>query len=106
MPSVKTLVTMRKLSDDANRWLNQVPNEINDAFFDNPFVNALENTITAMMVECYGEDLEPVISDVVRGAPLSENNAITFTHDDGERYRVASMDELCDYLIQHRGWTE
>ena len=44
----------------SQNWLDEVPREINQAFFDNPYVDNLNNTQTLLIRQCFGQWAEAI----------------------------------------------
>ena len=55
---------LRKMVDhkDArDKYIEQLPSDIQAAFFDNGYVDALNKTVKLLIHECFGDDAESVV---------------------------------------------
>lgn len=103
-PSVSVLRELAKQSERCNKWTAKLPNEISDAFFDNPITDTMQRSVMILAKECFGEDWVDLVESVVWLDELTDERPITFTRPDGEKRVVSSFDELCDYLVSEEGW--
>lgn len=88
-----------------NAWLDTVPNEINEAFFDNPYVGALRRQLDLVQAAVFTEeqlsDIDWFLFD------WSVTPTLTWKIDDVE-YSFSGIDEYIQFLQEHRSevWDE
>ena len=100
-PSVSVLRELHAQIKKAGDWISNVPNEISDAFFDNPYTDGLSEALAVMMRAYFGEDDAELFYDVIFCGVI--DGGLTIDRD-GYRFNITSFDELCDYLVTEEGW--
>jgi len=79
-----------EVKEDADRWLDSVPGEINDAFFDNPYINAYQAMLHLFLAKC-GAEIEWFFYE------WSTDPALSLI-DSGKEFTLDSIDEVVEYL--------
>lgn len=105
-PNVKTLVKLAEQAKICNEWSKGLPNEISDAFFDNPMMDAMHKSWMILAESYFGDDWVDLIESVVWLDELTIERPIYFNNLDGSNHKVTNLDELCEYLINVEGWEE
>lgn len=99
-PSVTALKDLHDKLRVGAEWVKTVPNEISGAFFDNPFSESNYNAVVVLGKSYFGEDWEMVENIILDSGWPSKESPITFNGV----IKVASFEELREYLIKVCGW--
>lgn len=105
-PSVSILRLLAEQSERSNKWTKTLPNEISDAFFDNPITDANQQSVMILARVYFGDDWVDLVESVLWLDELTSMRPITFTHPNGDTHTVVSLDQLCDYLVEIEGWQQ
>lgn len=103
-PKTSVLMDIYSQSLKSSKWTKTLPNEISDAFFDNPLTDGLHETSLILARAYFGEEWIDLVESVVWLDELTAMRPITFTRENGEKMTVSSMEQLCDYLVEFEGW--
>ena len=87
-----------KLHNEADQWIDKVPSDINAAFFDNTYVNALRMQIDLLMTACFGEYTESVEWFLHEWKPGYE---VGF---EGHTVPINSLDEYIEWMKVNEGF--
>lgn len=105
-PSVTVLRQLAEQSARGNKWANSLPNEISDAFFDNPITDTKQRAAMILACAYFGDEWVDLVESVIWLDELTSMRPITFTHPNGGVRTVVSLDQLCDCLVEFEGWIE
>lgn len=100
MPKISTLKALYDNHKAADEWLNKVPNEVSDAFFDTPYIDGLHKNNNLLMKEVFGIYIDAVdwlLYEWKEGFSCGVGTEI---------FDINSPEEYYDYLIKHEGWEE
>lgn len=105
-PSVTVLKLLAEQATRCNKWTAKLPNEISDAFFDNPITDTNQQSVMILARAYFGDEWVDLVESVIWLDVLTDERPITFTSEDGSVRKVSSFEELCDYLVKNEGWTQ
>lgn len=101
----KTLADEQKKGED---WLRRVPLEVNDAFFDNPYVDSLYKINSAFFEAVFTPqeqcDIEWWLDCGMEAAAKQH-----FVPSKGQFYDIGSFEDINEYITyleKHCGWGE
>ena len=86
----------KKLMEDGDKWLNKVPSDISAAFFDNDYVNSIENRQDLTMKMLFDDMYEDISWFLYEWNP-SRGEVITAK---GVKYNIKNLDQYISYLIK------
>lgn len=94
---VEQLVQYRKEADD---WLDTIPPEINQVFFDNPYVDYLQRAQSLLMERVFDK---PLLNEVdwfmYEWGADKDVSLRTISYPDGSKYIINDIADFCDYLL-------
>lgn len=100
MPKVSTLKALYDNQKAADEWLNLIPNEVSDAFFDTPYIDGLYKNNEILMTELFGIHIDAV--DWL----LYEWKEGLSCGIDGQILDIDTPEDYYSYLIEYEGWEE
>lgn len=101
-PKTSTLRMLHKHLSKADEWIAKVPNEINDAFFDNPFIDGYYKSLFELIKVHFGEEYWYSVDWF-----LTEwHEGLSAISPCGKEIKINSIDDYCEYLIKHEGWEQ
>ena len=99
-PKTSTLRILHDHLSRADEWLEKVPNEISDAFFDNPFVDGYYKAISDLIKIHFGDDHWYSVDWFL----IEWHVGLSVVTPCGKELTINSIDEYCEYLVKYEGW--
>jgi hypothetical protein len=93
---IEKLMHYDKVADD---WMDKVPSEINSAFFDNPFVDALQHTKDLLLIALFDKPLLDEVNWFLYEWKAERDVSLrTISFPDGCKYIINNLDDFVNYL--------
>lgn len=87
--------------DKGEQWLQEIPNEINEAFFDNPAIESQAEMIQILMGYILTEDERAAVGWFFHEWYYNRKLSI---HLNDEEFKFLCIDDYLSYLQSHEGW--
>ena len=81
-----------KLRIEASAWIDTLPREVREAFFDNPHTDAQEKLIDVFVRACVDYDFGWLLNE------WTTNPALSLCDDDGEEFTLDTIEDVVEYL--------
>lgn len=109
MPSVKVLKEILSAHEKSAEWLKALPREIENAFFDNPYVVGM-GVVAQELIDAYfggwAELVYKIFEDHLSDEGVEGVYGIPPVGSFNRIIYVNGLDQLCEFLINNEGWTE
>lgn len=99
-PSVSLLREIYEKMYLGNEWIDKVPSEISGSYFDNPYVNSLNDVNDILLKAAFGDCWEAADWFLNEWQPGFECGI------NGNYFNINTPEEYYEHLIEYEGWVK